>query len=127
MARAQSSNAERLRQAAQSSGTEIGNGADPDQAIDNPEVREAIARTFERVQDLAERRKAVNADIRAEFERLEARGLNKFAVKDLYRRYVMNDKDRAGYDVTIITGRKAIGDPIQASLFAESPESGAVN
>lgn len=85
--------------------------------MNNPEVKGAIVRAFEEIGELTEKRKEINADIKALREGLVARLGNKHAVDDAYRHHLRTEDQRAGYDRAMGVLRDAIGDPLQPALF----------
>lgn len=79
---------------------------------DNAEVHEAMRIAFEKKEDLINKRKAVNAELKAIDEGIVARGLNKQAWQDAQRYYRMTEDQRSGYDDTYGITRNAFDLPI---------------
>jgi len=102
-------------------GTKVGGGNGSGVAAvsmkDNPEVRGAVAQAFQRIAELENERREINAQIKAEREGLVARGLNKQALKDAERFWKLDETQRQGYDESLAISRKAMGLPIQPGLF----------
>lgn len=102
-------------------GTQVGGGNGAGVAAvsmkDNPEVRSAVAQAFERIKELEDQRRDINAQIKAEREGLVSRGLNKQALKDAERYCKLDETQRQGYDESLAISRKAMSLPIQPGLF----------
>lgn len=104
------------RRVAEGAGTAV-SSSPAGNPMNNPEVKGAIVRAFDEIGKLTEKRKEINADIKALREGLVARLGNKHAVDDAYRHHLRTEDQRAGYDRAMGVLRDAIGDPLQPALF----------
>lgn len=87
------------------------------------ETMKKIQKAIGNVNKLKDDRKAINADIQAIREGLEALGIHKVAF-DMAMRYLSWEPEkRQGFDLAYSLVREAGGLPIQADLFAEAEKT----
>ena len=93
------------------------NEAEAESLQDTPELRQEIVEAAQKIIDLQQQRKAINADIQSEYEKLDARGIVKAAFKTTIKDLKYDQEQRDRYDQALNIARKAVGIPIQADLF----------
>lgn len=99
-----------------------------DSPMMNKEVKAAIAVAFEKRSNLEDKRRAINADIKAINESLVARGLNKHAINEVYRYWQMDEPKREGMDESRTVLRAGAGLPIaQAEMFPKTTPANGNN
>ena len=84
---------------------------------DTPELRTEIVEAAQKIIDLQQERKVINAEIQENYERLESKGIVKAAFKTTIKDLKYDQEQRDKYDQSLNIARKACGIPIQADLF----------
>lgn len=82
-------------------------------------LEEFIVDTLEAINADREDRAVINKRVTNHLDELEAKGLNKKAVKMAMAYLSLNDKDRQAFDLTYKIVRAACKEPVQVDLFAE--------
>ena len=87
--------------------------------VDSPDIRQEVIGVFNRIASFIKEREAVNKDIQAEYDRLEAKGINRKAAKAAFKRFNMTAEEREAHDFSFAICAKAIGAGYQPELFQE--------
>lgn len=81
------------------------------------ELEKQIAEAAARISELKKDRAAINQDIAAVIETLEANGINRHAFRFALRYWESNETTREGFDIGYELARQALGVPLQGDLF----------
>jgi hypothetical protein len=86
-------------------------------------LHDEIKSSYDKIEQWKKERKAINDQIKAEREKMEARGITKLAF-DAAMSYVNLDQEkREGFDTAYLIAREGLGQPVkgaQADLFGEA-------
>jgi len=82
-------------------------------------LEEFIVDTIEAIDADRADRAVINKRVTSHLDELEAKGLNKKAVKMAMAYLSLNDKDRQAFDLTYKIVRAACKEPVQVDLFVE--------
>ncbi len=83
----------------------------------NQEFLDSVSEVFERIDKLEIERKELNDRIKAEKASLEKHGINNHAFKAVKAFRKLNEEQQDNYDLSNQVLRRAIGQPVQMSLF----------
>lgn len=91
------------------------------------EIKNAVGE----IEAAAVRRQGANEDKAAIITKLEAKGINRHALKMMIRYLGFDDRQRKNFDESMMLVREAVGAPIQSDLFdkpdLKEPESADVD
>lgn len=98
--------------------------SEPMTPTDYEKRAQAIRKTLDDVANLVIQRSEINARMKASYDELEARGLNRKAIKDAARLLAVEEEKRFAYEKTKAIVYAALGWHFQPDLFAadEQPE-----
>lgn len=80
-------------------------------------IKAAIFDAAEKIASHKKTREAINAEIAAEIEKLEALGINRHAFRFAMKYLESNKVTREGFDIGYQLSREALGVALQADLF----------
>ena len=83
------------------------------------EIRKAIEKAAAKIGDLKKQREAINQEIAAKIEALEALGVNRHAFRFAMKYWESNDATREGFDIGYQLSREALGVAIQGDMFQD--------
>lgn len=84
---------------------------------DTAELRQIIQETFDVIGALKLERKAINETIKAKYDELEAKGIQRQGAKDALKRYELSENEREARDFSFAFCCNATHSQPQADLF----------
>ena len=100
----------------------VGETTEKTHASEDAALRAEIASAFEEFKRIEGVVKGLNQEKAAIVEDLQARGINRHALRAVFRFWKMDPESREGLDLSMAICRRAIGEPIQLDILAAPAE-----